>query len=240
MTFFSTYPYLLISLTLLVVFFLCYMAGEKQRRPMLLSALLSAPYGFLSVHFVPAYWDPVRIAEFGAGIEDIIFSFANGGIVWFMATWPVRNRLSVDIQTRRMLRRYVVCTVSGLSLGLIPLLLGFDPMHVSLVGIAVMGIVLLRLRGELWRLTVVGAVCFGLFYTAICIVSFSLNPDLLRQWNFAALSGYSLVGVPVEEIAWSIAFGAVWPLIIAYSFETRIASVERTQDKTYSTDTSTV
>ena len=239
MAFFSTYPYLLMSLTLLVIFLLCYLAGGKQRRPMLLSALLSAPFGFLSVHFVPVYWNPVRIAEFGAGIEDIIFSFSNGGIVWFMVTLPVRNRLLVDIHTKRVLLRYGGCSVVGLSLGIIPLSLGYDPMHVSLAGISIMGIALLLLRREFWRLSVVGTVSFGLLYTIICIASFLLNPDFLRQWNLEALTGYIILGVPVEEIIWSIAFGAVWPLIAAYSFETRITTVERPQDKIYSTDCST-
>lgn len=225
-----TYSYLLMSLTLLVIFFLCYLTGGRQRRPMLLSALLSAPFGFLSIDFVPVYWDPVRIVEFGTGVEDIIFSFANGGIVWFIATCPVRNRISVDIQTKRMLFRYVVCSVSGLSLGIIPLSLGYDPMHVALAGICVMGIALLLIRAELWRLSAIGAVGFGLLYNIICVLAFYLNPDFLQQWNLEALSGYTIAGVPVEEIAWSLAFGAVWPLVAAFSFETRITMIEQPKD----------
>jgi hypothetical protein len=38
-----------------------------------------------SVFFVPYCWSPVRVADFPAGPEDFIFSFANGGIAWLLA-----------------------------------------------------------------------------------------------------------------------------------------------------------
>ena len=219
----SAYPYLFISLLLLALFLLLFIAAGDQRRPMLWSALLSAPYGFLSIIFVPDYWNPVRIGEWGAGIEDIIFSFANGGIVWFLVTWPLRNRLSLDIQIKRMLRRYLVWTAGGTPLGLFLLFMGADPMHGVLLVLSVMIVVFLWLRSELWPLFLFGAVSFGAMYTVTCIIAFSLNPDFLMQWNIQALSGYYFFGVPLEEIAWSIAFGAVWPLLVAYAFETRIS-----------------
>ncbi len=245
MTLVSTYPYLFMSLTLFVIFVLCYLAGGRQRLPMLLSAVLSAPFAFLSIHFVPAYWEPVRVVEFGTGIEDLLFSFANGGIVWFMVTLPVHKRISIDIRLKRVMWRYMVCSIGGLSLGFIPIIiLGYDPMKVALAGIIIVGAVLLWFRPELWIVSAVGAVGFGAFYTVICLVSFYLNPWFLHQWNPAALSGYTLMGVPIEEIVWSIAFGAVWSLVMAYSFETRILPIEQKQETRYSThyptDTSTV
>lgn len=223
MKLYSTYPYLIISLVLFALFFLCFLIAKKQRKPMFLSALLSAPFGFLSVFFIPAYWQPIRIGEWGgAGIEDIIFSFSNGGIVWFLVTWPIRTRLSVDIQIKRMLRRYLTFSILGISFGLILLFLGFDPMHGTLLGIAIMAIILLQMRRKLWLLPVIGAICFGLTYTIMCSVVFALNPDFLLQWNLKTLSWGYYLGVPLEEIIWSIAFGAVWPLLVAYSFDTQI------------------
>ncbi len=220
----TSYPYLVVSLLLLALFLLLFMIAGNQRRPMFWSALLSAPYGFLSVIFVPDYWNPVRVAVWGgAGIEDIVFSFANGGIVWFLVTFPLRDRLSFDIQIKRVLKRYVIWTVGGTPLGLFLLFLGSDPMHGVLLVLSVMIVVFLWLRIELWPLFLVGAVSFGAMYTATCMAIFRISPDLLLQWNIQALSGYYFFGVPLEEIAWSIAFGAVWPLLVAYAFETRIS-----------------
>ncbi len=230
---YSSYPYLALSLVLLVLYIPCFLAGKKQRWPMLLSALLSAPYGFLSVFFVPAYWQPVRIAEWGgAGIEDIIFSFANGGVVWFMAAWPVRNRLAIDIQVKRMLLRYLLFSISGISVAYLLGLFGFSPMKGTLLAIVIIAMILLWLQRKLWPLAVIGGICFGLTYTIICTVMFALNTDFLLQWNLKALSGNYFLGVPLEEIEWSIAFGATWPLFIAYCFNARSKSLKnRTGEK---------
>ena len=46
----------------------------------------------------------------------------------------------------------------------------------------------------------------------------SANPGFVRAWNPAALSGFQFLGAPAEEIAWGVAFGAVWPLFVAYVF----------------------
>ena len=205
---------------------------------MLLSALLSAPLAMLSLLFVPAYWDPVRIFEFGTGPEDIIFSFANGGIVWFIITLPKRYRVSVNIKMKRMLLRYAACITAG-SISLIPISLGCNPMLATVVVLPLICIGLLWLRPEYWPLSVVGAAGFGLFYTIIGVISLIFFPDALQQWNPDALSGYSLLGIPVEEIAWSVCFGALWPLQMAFSFKTRITSAVKSENKHHSADCST-
>ncbi len=232
MKFYSTFPYLTLIIAQFLVFVLCFLAANKHRWPMFLSALLSAPFGFFSVFFVPAYWQPLRIGEWvGTGIEDIIFSFANGGIVWFMVTWPLRKRLSVDIQVKRVLKRYLLLFIPGISFFLIILFMGFDPMTAVLLGMVVMSSIIILLRCQLWLLSVVGAVCFGVLYTIICHIIFTLDPDFLMQWNLNALSGYFFLGVPLEEIAWSIGFGATWPLFVAYPFNTRIEPPKTSYEK---------
>lgn len=234
MALFSEYPYLCSSLALLFIFAVGLMVYQKPPCPMpfspWISALLSVPYAFLSVFFVPFYWDPVRIWEFwGAGIEDVIFSFANGGTAWVLATGITRHRLILNIQAKRLLWRYLICSVSGVSFGVTVILLGLDdPMHGTLVGIAVVAVVLLRLRSELWPLLVAGAFSFGGLYTVIAGTAFALNPDFLKQWNLEALSGYGLFGVPMEEIVWSLSYGGVWPLVIAYACDARLPARQKT------------
>jgi hypothetical protein len=242
MKFHSDYTYLCFSLVSLLVFLVGLMACRKQSRPMRfspwISALLSAPFAFLSCFFIPSYWEPVRITEFwSTGIEDIIFSFANGGMVWIMATSTIRNRLILNIQTRRLLWRYLVCTVSGISFGMPLFLLGFDnPMHITFIGMAAATAVLLWLRKELWPLLVVGALSFGFLYTVACSITFALALDFIRQWNAEALLGFCLLGVPIEEITWSVSFGGLWPLIVAFIFDVRLPVQQK---KTEGSDRST-
>jgi hypothetical protein len=137
-----------------------------------------------------------------------------------------------------MLMRYMACIAAG-SISLIPIALGCNPMHTTVAVLPLICIGLLWLRPGYWPLCVIGAAGFGLFYTIIAVISLIFFPDALQQWNQDALSGYALLSIPVEEIAWSICFGALWPLQMAFSFETRITSVVRTKDKGLSADYST-
>lgn len=223
MPFCSRYPYLCASLVLLSFFIIAFFTQRKQRQPMLLSALFSAPYAFLSIFFVPTYWNPVRVIHFGTGIEDILFSFSNGGMVWLLATWPLRDRLMLDIQIKQIFKRYLILTSSGVTLWLVLIFFGCNPMHGALFGIVAITVLILGLRIQLWPLGLVGALSFSLLYFIFCSILFALNPNFLLQWNFQSLSGNFILDVPIEEIAWSIGFGASWPLLIGYSFNARLS-----------------
>ena len=84
--FVQTYPYLMLSLTMLGIFLLALARSPRQVRGFAaLSGLLAAPFALTSFLVVPEYWRPVRIAEFLAGPEDIIFTFASAGTAYLLA-----------------------------------------------------------------------------------------------------------------------------------------------------------
>lgn len=205
---------------LMVCMFLWWRYAD-QRKPIMLSAALSAPFGLLSIFFVPHYWDPVRVVVVGAGIEDLMFSFAGGGIVWFGATFFFRSRIKMRFHTMRIALVYLGTTFIGISLGMIFNLAGLSPMAITYLSFSVVVIVFLRMRKQLWLLSLSGALTYGLFYTILCFLIFSFHPDFLQQWNLEALSGVLIVGAPLEELLWAFGFGAVWPLIIGYGFDVR-------------------
>jgi hypothetical protein len=59
------------------------------------------------------------------------------------------------------------------------------------------------------------------FYFVLIRYAFAVFPNLVHQWNFANLSGIAIDGVPLEEILWSLAFGAVYPLLMLYLFDAK-------------------
>ena len=218
----STYRYLAVSLVLLIIFVAGLVVSQGQRRLMLLSGLLSAPYALASVSFVPEYWNPVRVANFLTGPEDIIFSFANGGIVWLLSICLVQRRTTVSLQTGRLLRRYIVCTSSGSVFILVCRFSGFGVMTSVMVSVVALGVLLLWRRGKLWPLPVAGAIGFTLLYLVLTVAVSMIWPDYFLQWNADNLWGPSLLRVPLEEIVWAFGYGAVWPLLMAYVFDARL------------------
>ncbi len=221
--FVHTYPYFTASLFLLALFAVAYWRFRSQRHHLLVGGLLSAPSGFCAILFVPEYWDPVQLFRFGAGPEDLIFSFSNGGLIWLVVVAIHSGRsLEPRIEPCFLLRRWVVLTL-GFSILWIPLLaVGLDVMRSSILAALLVLAALIRQRPELLPIASAGAALFGIPYTLLCGLLFRLFPGFLEQWSHANLSGWFVLGVPLEETAWALAWGATWPVVLAYVLDVRI------------------
>ena len=109
-------------------------------------------------------------------------------------------------------------------------LAGVQLMGAALLASALLLAVLLYLRRSFWKLAAYGSVTFAAAYTLFVSVAFALHPGFARQWNPEALSGLLLIGVPVEEIAWGLAFGAIWPLFLVYLFNVELQNTNKSVD----------
>jgi hypothetical protein len=211
------------SMVLLMLFATGYIISpKKQRRLLLISALLSTPFSFASVFFVPEYWNPVRIAPFVVGIEDLLFSFSTGGIVWMLATWSLHNYIDTELRLQRTIKRYFIYIVSGTAVNVMLYILGVGVMTATLIGILLVATALFLLRRKFWPLIITGMIGFVIFYFVIIKVIFMLFPAFPPQWTTENLWGFRVWGVPIEEVIWAMVYGAVWPLFMAYVLNVRL------------------
>jgi hypothetical protein len=219
----ESYPYFVASLVFLgllgVGLGLC---PRPYRRTAVLSGLLAAPFALTSFTVVPYYWTPVRVVEFVAGPEDVILGLACGGLVWLLAAWPLRHRINLAPALRPSFRRYMQCSVVGLGVGVVLLQCPVRPMTYTIVPILAVGLMVLYLRRDFWPLALTGAAGFTLFYVVLLRASFTVLPGFYSQWNTANLWGPHVGGLPLDEIAWAAACGAVWPLMMAYVLGVRL------------------
>lgn len=221
----SAFPYLGFSLIMLMIGGLSLLRHPEYRRTMVLSGLLCATSAAASIFFDPEYWNPVRIVGSAIGVEDVIFSFANGMIVWAMVTWRLPDSLTVAVQPARCLARYLTCVVTGLGVFFPLWLSGLKVMPAALAAIATVGTVTSRLQPHWWWLATRGSIGFGLLYAIALRITMAIWPGFLFQWNLENLWGVYVLGLPLEELVWAFGFGAVWPLIMAYAFDTRLDPV---------------
>jgi hypothetical protein len=222
-----TYPYLILSLFLLIFALLALaLCPRSLRLIVLLSGIFSIPSSLASLDFVPSYWDPVRVAELWIGPEDAIFSFSTGILAFVMALWPIRKRIHIILKSKLIILRLVSCYLYGILLNLFMIrVLRFDIMPGTLLTIAIIGFSLAWFERTLIILCPYGILCFTFFYTLILKIGFWMSPEFLDQWNLPALCGISPLGIPLEEIAWAAACGAVWPMITGFIFGLRIPNV---------------
>ncbi len=220
--FVSTYPYLLFSLALLAIALGMLALLPRCRARAICSGLMSAPSSLLSFAFVPEYWQPKRLTDTELGAEDLLFSFATGVIVWVLAEHVAGRRVSFDPPRWRGAGRYVVCIALFLAVFLLGWWAGrMRPMDATLLAAAaVAGRLLLPCRG-LWRWALAAGLAFALFYGLALKVALLAVPELSEAWTPGRLWGWSILGMPGEEIVWAAAFGALSPLAVAYSFGAR-------------------
>jgi len=217
----TQHPYLWTSLFLAALCLIGLRLATHQRKPALLSAVFGIPGAAYSLVFVPTYWNPVRIVDWPIGVEDVLFSFANGGLVWLMVA--VRNpgvRLSIDAVT--VTKRLVALSVVFALLLLASVRAGVPVMHAGLFSAVMILSTVLWLRPRYWQLAARGMVAFGIFYGLVLLGASSLWPDALSWWHEEVVSGMLLLGAPAEEIAWAVAYGAVYPLVMAFCFDAQV------------------
>lgn len=224
MAFLARFPYLGMSLALFGLLLAGLLARPRERRPALLSAALQAPFGFLSVFFVPDYWTPVRLFSLGdgAGLEDLLFSFSSGGLAWLLAVCLSGARIEVSIEPRKVLARFAAFAVPGVAAGALLWGSGLGPMAATLAVAVVSAAVLAWRRRGLLRLAAAGGAGFGVLYSAVLEGAFALWPRFADQWP-AASRGPSVLGLPLEEVVWATGGGAVWTLFVAHLVDARVA-----------------
>lgn len=225
MAFLARFPYLGMSLALFGLLLAGLLARPRQRKLALLSASLQAPFGLLSVFFVPDYWAPVRLFSLGdgAGVEDLLFSFSAGGLAWLLATSPSGPRIEAAIEPRRVLVRFAAFAVPGVAAGALLWRSGLGPMGAALAVAVVSAAVLAFRQRGLLCLSAAGGAGFGILYSLVLAGAYALWPRFADQWTAAGSWGVSVLGLPLEEVVWATGGGAVWPLFVAWLVDARVA-----------------
>ena len=221
--FIHTYPYLMLSLTMLGVF-LAWLAfaPRRLRSTSLLGGALAAPFALTSPLFVPPYWNPSRVVVALTGVEDVLFTFAGAGLAWLASIWPVRHRVAFQPRGARVWCRYLAGAACGLAVGHSAWRLGAGHMTASAVAFGVLTALILWRRRDIWPLAVAGSPGYALAYGAVRKLWHLLVPSFGSQWNAAAMWGPTVVGLPLDEVVWAAAFGAAWPVFAACLSDARL------------------
>ena len=220
-TFAETYPYLAGCFFAVLFFIACILLSKEQRRPMLLSALLFTPFALTAIILVPGYWRPKLFWDLIVGVEDVIFCFFNGGIVWLGSSYFIKDRLLLPGKFRPLMKRYIKYILYGSIACSVLFLMGFGFLWSTLGGLYILGFVLLFIQRRLWPLALCGTGTFLAFYSLILKLMFSSWPHFIQQWNLPSLSGF-IFGMPVEELVWALGFGFTWPLFMAHVFDVQV------------------
>lgn len=225
----SLNPYLFLSLILLCACLAGIYLLAQYRRAILIAAILSIPAAASEILFIPEYWSPLRLTDFVIGVEDIIFSFSTGGIAWIIVCLIFGNKISYSINSTRIFFRYSALVMLGLTMLFITHnYVKWGVMNEALLGIGFVGFILLiKTRFRLINVAAVGSSLLAVYYFINLLITFTIFPEFASCWNANNLWAIFVFRIPLEEIAWAFALGAVWPLAMAYVFDMKLLQKAR-------------
>ncbi len=224
--FVNAHPYLFANLAGLSITALCWLAAGTQRRMMLLSGAVFAPFfpiaGLFSdgSYWTPAHVDlgpfsPIRLQGGPIGIEDLMFLLIAGARTWFFATVLARRQWIAAALPGLFLRRAVAITAAAFGALAILRMLGFGYTAASYIVPVGLGLVLLRMNGNRWMLALTGSIGSVALAAAELHAWFAIWPAYRSAWAPGAATTHALLGVPAGDLLWWAVVGAVHPLVMA-------------------------
>ncbi len=203
----ADHAFLYWNLFFLLVWAVLYVCLPRVRREMLVFSLLCAPLGPIAAHFYATdYFEPAY--TLGLFAETMLNGFVNGGIAG-----SVYDFFRLDRGERSTRRGFFYLALCAYAFGTLWMYLGeqlgINSVYTSLTLFAFVGVLMLTLRPRLIRNSLFSGILFCAFHSAFYVVFFFIFPDAISWWRLENVSGYVPFGVPVEEIVWTFAWGAI-------------------------------
>src|SRR3989337_4587463 len=215
------YEWLIFSLILLGIWFVIFLVRSFVRREMFWVSLFTMPIGLTEPLFVPAYWDPPSLfdlaAKTGFDVESLIFSFAVGGIaaVLYEAIFKGKHLRMTEKEMYNRRHRFHRLAIISPAIGFVLLYMftQMNPIYSVSIATLVGGIATLLCLPDLKRKIAVGGLLFTVLYFLFFLGVNLIFPSFINAWNFSAISGIIVVGVPLEELMFAFTFGMMWSSI---------------------------
>lgn len=214
------YAYLIGSLVLLVVWARLFMARPMMRKKMFLVSSLTAPLGLTEPFFIPRYWEPLTIFDLAGryriDLESIIFAFAVGGIAavtYEFISGAREKRLAHRVQHQARHQLHTLAVLSPIVVfAFFSLLTPLNPIYSAIIGLTFGALATAWCRPDLTDSIKKGAVIFtGLYFVVFFATFVVLFPNYVQMyWNLKEISGVLIFGVPLEELLFAGALGAMW------------------------------
>jgi hypothetical protein len=212
------FEWLAFALDFDVVWAALYVSKQHLRRQMLWISLFTAFTGLTEPFFVPRYWNPPSLFNLASAthfdIESILFSWGTGGIgsVVYEAAVNVRHRkmASFEVQRERRWLHIFSLSVMPAVFGLLFFFTGLNPVYCVSAALFLGAVAAVACRPDLGWNTLLGGLLFLGLYFVLFFFIISVFPLFIWSWNFAALSGVLVLGVPLEELMFAFTFGMMW------------------------------
>ncbi len=218
------YVWFIWSLALLLIWALFYFSlkDKQSKKEMLVVSSWTSLLGLTEPIFVPEYWSPPSLFDLamrtGFDIESLIFAFAIGGIVvvvyekiFSKRHTPMRMKERQHSRHKYHLLALLVAPV--LFFGML-LTVDINPIYTTFIALMVGGFATWYCRPDLKKKMIVSAFIFtGIYFVYTLSLTLAVPGYVEQVWNLSAISGITILEVPIEELMFAFGLGFLWSSI---------------------------
>ncbi|HEV2523922.1 MAG TPA: lycopene cyclase domain-containing protein [Gammaproteobacteria bacterium] len=213
------------SLSFLLVWVIVFIFKQQFRKEMLIISLLTMPLGLTEPLFVPRYWNPPSLFNLaqktGFDLESLIFCFSIGGIcsVFYKIIYNARNTPLTHAERQKHHLHRLLLTSPIIFFIILSFATSLNPIYKGIIAMFLGALASLYCRPDLKIKIFVGGFLFTSFYFIFFFSLILFFPDYVRKtWNLKDLSGFLILGIPLEELLFAFSFGMLWSSLYEHLF----------------------
>lgn len=203
------YASLVGNLFFLSVWTILFLYRRDLRKEMLLMSLIIAPLGPVSeLFYLRDYWQPQFFNGWLLIGQDLLFSFAIGGIaaVIYEEVFGKKHAKRHLTAHPKWVLAIALFGITWMVVG--NLVLGFNSIYVSTLEFLIVGATFIFFRHDLLR----NALFSGMLMAGLLLIFYFLFDTVFdgiiqRWWLLENISGIIIFGAPLEELMWGFGWG---------------------------------
>ncbi len=219
------YPFLVLSLLLLVPGTVVFLARPDLRHAMGIMALCSIPFAFTERLFYPSYWEPRFLFDLvnrvGFGVEDLLFVTGLAGFTTTAYPFVFHRRYAPlpGGSKRASLCRVAVLIGAALLLTALAELGGIPTIYTAVVVMGGITSVMVLWRRDLTIPVMLGGSLSLGAYGILCLLLDIIIPDVfVLNWHTDKFLNRFVLGIPVEELLYSGMAGSAATAFFPFTF----------------------
>lgn len=230
------YAYLGGSLYFLAIWLVFFWKWPNRRLPMVIIGALFIGLGLFAEYFwwTADWWHPQTATGTKIGLEDIILSFTLPGISVLVYKFFFKK----DLDRKFKLNKSIFLAAARKLLPVFLFSFGstavlFFALHVHSVistsaGMLIASFIVLARRKDLlpamfWSALLMVAVSIPAYFVFIFLSPGSIG----AFWNFFQITGYRIIGIPIEDVLWFTLAGFLMGGVVEFGFGFRLVNEKK-------------